>query len=286
MTKFQEKKFSASTIEVNYAEGPDNGPPMLLIHGLGVRWTNWEPVLNQFAARWHVFALDLRGHGDSGRTPGGYGFNDYQTEVIEFLKNKIAQPAYLIGSSLGGITAADVCARAPEFVAATVLEDPPLYLAEWFDESDFAPAFREILDLVNRNLDEAGIAIELRKADEISPDDVITERAKTLVKVDPEIWASALDGRMTELWDPDAVLEAVIPPVLLMQANPDSGGALRDVEATRAIDLLSKGRYVKWEDSGHGMYREHPERFVRLVNAFFDQVLKNRQAPCPPAKLP
>jgi len=237
MTKFQEKKFSASTIEVNYAEGPDNGPPMLLIHGLGVRWTNWEPVLNQFAARWHVFALDLRGHGDSGRTPGGYGFNDYQTEVIEFLKNKIAQPAYLIGSSLGGITAADVCARAPEFVAATVLEDPPLYLAEWFDESDFAPAFREILDLVNRNLDEAGIAIELRKADEISPDDVITERAKTLVKVDPEIWASALDGRMTELWDPDAVLEAVIPPVLLMQANPDSGGALRDVEATRAIDL-------------------------------------------------
>ena len=76
--------------------------------------------------------------------------------------------------------------------------------------------------------------------------------------------------------DPDAVLSAATSPVLLMQANPDKGGALRDVEATRTVDLLPQGRHVKWEDSGHGMHREHPERFVQLVNAFFSQVLKKR----------
>ena len=77
MINYSEQKYAASTIEVNYVEGPDNGPPMVLIHGLGSRWTAWDPVIDQFAEKWHVYAIDLRGHGDSGRVPDGYGFVDY-----------------------------------------------------------------------------------------------------------------------------------------------------------------------------------------------------------------
>ncbi|MDP6055532.1 MAG: hypothetical protein QF590_02405 [Dehalococcoidia bacterium] len=42
----------------------------------------------------------------------------------------------------------------------------------------------------------------------------------------------------------------------MIQANPDLGGALQDVEATRTNDLLDRGRYVKWDDDGHGMHAE------------------------------
>lgn len=273
---FPEKQFAASRIEVNYAEGPDNGPPMVLIHGLGGRWTAWEPVINKFAERWHVYAVDLRGHGDSGRVPGGYEFSKFSVEVIEFLRDVVGQPAYLVGASLGGVTAAGVCARAPELVAAAALVDPPLYIAEWFDESSFAPGFRRVLDLRNKNLDENGTAKELRKFDMDSSDEALMIRARSIVKTDPGVWSMAIDGRQTESWDPDAVLSAATSPVLLMQANPDKGGALRDVEATRTVDLLPQGRHVKWEDSGHGMHREHPDRFVNLVNTFFNQVLKKR----------
>lgn len=274
--KYTERKYTASTIELNYAEGPVNGPPMLLIHGLGGRWTNWEPVIDQFATRWHVYAVDLRGHGDSGRVPGGYAFNDYPTEVVEFLRDVIRQPAYIVGSSLGGVTAVGISARAPQSVAAAVLVDPPLYIAEWFDESDFAPAFRSTLELRNKNLDETATAAELRKADQKSSDETIAARATTIVKADPDVWAVVIDGRQTESWDPDSVLSATTSPVLLMQANPDRGGALRDVEATRTIDLLAHGRHVRWDDSGHGMHSEHPQRFVQLVNAFFNQILRKR----------
>lgn len=127
---FKEKKFAASAVEINYAEGPDNGPPVVLIHGLGGRWTNWEPVMHGVAGQWHVYAIDLRGHGDSGRVSNGYGFNDYSIEVIEFLRKVVGRPAYLVGHSLGGVTAASVCASAPDLVAAAVLEDPPLYIAD------------------------------------------------------------------------------------------------------------------------------------------------------------
>ena len=64
-----------------------------------------------------------------------------------------------------------------------------------------------------------------------------------------------------------------------MQANPDKGGALRDVEASRADELLENGRYVKWDDVGHGMHNEKPNEFVTLLNTFFGQVLRKGHTP-------
>ncbi len=269
MTNYPEKTFTASTIDVNYAEGPDNGPPVVLIHGIGGRWLNWSPVIDQLAESWHVYAIDLRGHGDSGRVAGGYRFIDYPIEVVEFLRDVVRQPAYLVGHSLGAVTTSGVCAVAPDLVAAAVLEDPPLYFEQ-------TTRFQGILDIRNKNLSVQDTVIELRKTDEISSDEVILNRAVAVTKVDPEVWAFPGDGRFAELWDPDAVLSAIDVPVLLMQASPDLGGVLGDVDATRADDLLRQGRYVKWDDSGHGMHSEHPERFARLVNDYLGQVQRKR----------
>ena len=99
MTNYPEKKFAASTIEVNYAEGPDNGPPLVLIHCIGSRWASWAAVIDDFAKDWHVYAVDLRGHGDSGRTPNKYRFIDYPIEIVEFLRNVVGGPAFLVGHS-------------------------------------------------------------------------------------------------------------------------------------------------------------------------------------------
>jgi pimeloyl-ACP methyl ester carboxylesterase len=175
---------------------------------------------------------------------------------------------------LGGVTGASLCAAAPELVAAAALEDPPLYIREWFNDSHFAAAFQATLDIRNKNLGVKDTAIEFKRIDSVSPDEAIVMRAISVTMADPEVWAITIDGTQTESWDPDAVLSDAKSPVLLMQANPDMGGALRDVEATRTIDLLEQGRHVKWDDTGHGMHSAQPERFVQLVNAFFRQVLR------------
>jgi len=64
--------------------------------------------------------------------------------------------------------------------------------------------------------------------------------------------------------------------MLLMQASPDMGAELSDSEATKADDLLINGRYVKWDDVGHGMHDAQPERFVELVNTFLTQILRKQ----------
>ncbi len=269
MTTYPEKKFAASTVEVNYAEGPNNGPPLVLIHGIGGRWINWSSVIDQFAESWHVYAIDLRGHGDTGDVADSYRFIDYPIEVVEFLRNVVGEPAYLVGHSLGAVTTSGVCAVTPGLVTAAVLEDPPLYV----EQTD---QFKTNYDIRTKNLSVKGTAVELRKADKTSSDEQIAKRAISITKVDPEVWAFPQDGRIAESWDPDAVLEAIDRPVLLMQASPDMGAAISDSEATRAIDLLKQGRYVKWDDVGHGMHDAQPERFVQLVNAFFRQVIRKQ----------
>ncbi|MDP7090127.1 MAG: alpha/beta fold hydrolase [Dehalococcoidia bacterium] len=62
--------------------------------------------MDQFAARWHVYAIDFRGHGESGRTPDKYEFGDYPTEVVEFLREVVNKTSIHVGHSLGGVTAA------------------------------------------------------------------------------------------------------------------------------------------------------------------------------------
>ncbi|WP_323182202.1 alpha/beta fold hydrolase [Kitasatospora purpeofusca] len=53
--------------------GPADGPPLVLLHALGERATDWDVVLPALAPQHRVHALDLRGHGDSGRPPGAPG---------------------------------------------------------------------------------------------------------------------------------------------------------------------------------------------------------------------
>ncbi|MFY9662418.1 MAG: alpha/beta fold hydrolase, partial [Terriglobales bacterium] len=59
-------------VRLNYAEGPAAGPPLVLLHGLGRRWQVFLPLIPALSMRWHIFAVDLRGHGKSSRVSRGY----------------------------------------------------------------------------------------------------------------------------------------------------------------------------------------------------------------------
>ena len=250
---------------MNYAEGPDNGPPLLFIHGLGGRWAVWSSIMDEFVDDWHVYSIDLRGHGDSGRVPGGYGFSDYSTEVIDFLRNVITQPAFLIGHSLGAITSLYTCAKVPNLVAAAVLEDPPLYIKP-------EPYFQGSLDLRKRNLSVLETAAALRETDHDSSDQQILFNAVSLTKCDPEIWSRLISLVEGDPWDPEIALSEANSPILLLRGNPDLFSAISDLEAAQAARHLQKGRIVQWGDVGHGMHSPQPERFVEQVSTFFAEV--------------
>jgi pimeloyl-ACP methyl ester carboxylesterase len=77
--------------------------------------------------RWHIYALDFRGHGKSGRVPRHYQLQDYVEDVKGFLQRQLTEPAVLFGHSLGGVIALLVTAISPEAVRALVLADSIIF---------------------------------------------------------------------------------------------------------------------------------------------------------------
>src|SRR5699024_10720990 len=53
--------------KLHYAQGPNNGPALLLIHGQMKDWTTYMRVLPELAKHFQVYAVDCYGHGHSDR---------------------------------------------------------------------------------------------------------------------------------------------------------------------------------------------------------------------------
>src|SRR5215207_4390629 len=97
----QEKSFNTGTLTINYAEGPQVGPPLILIHGGASRWQEFLGILPGLMLRWQVFALDMRGHGKSAAPLSGrYRVIDMAEDVSAFIRH-LGQPVVIFGHSMG-----------------------------------------------------------------------------------------------------------------------------------------------------------------------------------------
>jgi hypothetical protein len=57
---FVEKTFQTESGTLNYAEGPNSGPPLVLIHGITSNWTQFIPLMATLSQRWHNPKLILQ----------------------------------------------------------------------------------------------------------------------------------------------------------------------------------------------------------------------------------
>ena len=101
--------------------GSPQAPAVVLVHGARANWHWWaraaEPLV---AAGWRAVALDLSGHGDSGRRPE-YRPALWAREVAELASR--CGGAAVAGHSMGGLVGIAAAARYPEAVTALVLLD-------------------------------------------------------------------------------------------------------------------------------------------------------------------
>ena len=96
---------------IHYAEGPNNGPALLLIHGQGGDWAHYGETLPALAKKFHVFSVDCYGHGGSTHDPALYNCVANSKALVEFLTSVVGEPAYLSGHSSGGIMASWIAAN-------------------------------------------------------------------------------------------------------------------------------------------------------------------------------
>jgi pimeloyl-ACP methyl ester carboxylesterase len=95
----------ANGITLVYTQtGDPDAPPMVLLHGGGNTKESWDGVLPTLAKTHNVYALDLRGHGESARA-GAYSFELMRDDVLAFIDALGLDRIVLIGHSMGGTVA-------------------------------------------------------------------------------------------------------------------------------------------------------------------------------------
>ena len=97
-------------------------PALVCLHGVTSHARHFAQLGTRLSDRYHVVALDLRGHGDSGWEPPWH----LEQHVEDVLESAPAGCCAWLGHSFGGRIAYEVAAAAPERVERLVLLDPAI----------------------------------------------------------------------------------------------------------------------------------------------------------------
>lgn len=105
---------------VTFAEAGE-GPVLLLIHGMGGTFENWQEVVEPLSRHHKVIAPDLPGHGASGPGGGDYSIGAFAAGLRDLLFALEHKRATVVGHSLGGGIAMQFAYQFPEMVERLVL---------------------------------------------------------------------------------------------------------------------------------------------------------------------
>ena len=123
---FQERDVTLPNgLKIHYYEWPGPRPNLILLHPSSGYGRMWEGTADALGSRFHVYALDQRGHGDSGRPDGDYSAEEYAHDLHLFFQKVGLDRAIVAGQSLGGRVAQVLAATHTEQVQAVGLVGGP-----------------------------------------------------------------------------------------------------------------------------------------------------------------
>lgn len=282
----REKIFEAGSVEINYAEGPRNGRPLVLLHGLARNWQDFLPLIPKLSQSWHVYAVDMRGHGKSARVPRGYASRAYAVDVVELLGQVVGEPAVLFGHSMGAVAVMHVAAEQPQLVQACILGDNVLFrdtLAHSMYPALFAALHQLVLEggsvremaarLAKVGIQVPGLDYPVAIGDLPGNDEAyLLKWADCLQQVDPQALEMTLDGSTLADFDGEDLLRRMKCPTLLLQASPELGGLMPNAEVEKAMRLLARPKLVRFPLLGHALHLQQAQPVLQAVCAFLDSL--------------
>ena len=119
---FEERVAEAKGCGLRYfIGGPADGPPLMLVHGLGGCAANWVDVGPLVAKKRRVLVPELPGHGLSTPLPAVPNLAAFADRIRFLAQLEGMLPAAVVGHSLGGVVALRLALRSPGDISALVL---------------------------------------------------------------------------------------------------------------------------------------------------------------------
>lgn len=269
-------------VQIHYAEAVGPGPAVLILHGFTGALDAFAPLIPALAQQAHVYALDLRGHNLSGRTPGAYQVADYARDVAAFLQRVAGQPAVVAGHSLGGVIAIWLAVHEPNWVRGLFLVDPPLYVTQppRLQQTPFHGFFLFMRASLRQHHAREGTLDEMisfvgqlpandsQTMLQAAGAEAVRLRAVELQRLDPAVFDLAIDGAVLGGREPDELLAQIRCPIHLLAAQPEFGGVMDAQDVARFTAHAPHATAAVLAGVGHGIHEERPDAFVEALQHF------------------
>jgi pimeloyl-ACP methyl ester carboxylesterase len=102
--------------ELHYTAAGTQGTPVLLVHGFPETWWTFHKVIPLLAANHRVYAVDLRGFGDSDNGSGAYDSKTSAEDLHLLIEELNVGPVHLTGQDISGATVLRLAVTHPEVV--------------------------------------------------------------------------------------------------------------------------------------------------------------------------
>lgn len=246
-------------------------PSALLLHGVTSSAQSWVRVGPALANRYRVYALDMRGHGDSIKpSKGAYSLRHTADDAAAFIDILGLERPLLMGHSWGGATAMVLASGSesqgpvPSF-SHVILEDPAYNFGLSGSEERAIFYAKDI----GRPTDELRAEIT---ADNPGWTEVDVEgKIEALHKVTREAVISVF-SEAGEEGDLLPLLAHIVAPILLMRADASLGTTLDEAAWERAKHYLpANSRTVQINGASHNIHRSKFDDFMQALNNFLSQ---------------
>src|SRR4051812_13482796 len=241
----RERTIASGDVEIAVTEFPNPArPPVVLLHGIGSLRQLWWQFIDPPAARFHLYRLDLRGHGASGKPSAGYQMEHYAADLdaaldaLDLQSNEIR----IMGHSLGGLVALSWASERPARAAALVVEDPSLRVPP-----EIVEAFDGWQQLAALTPVQAAAWYRQEYPDWSDAD--CLRRAETITSTAPgvfaELRAEAQEALATGTTDRMHILAGVQVPTLLLYENREWGSRGAPADAERFVQIMPRGHAIQ-----------------------------------------
>jgi N-formylmaleamate deformylase len=244
---------------------------ILLLHGITSSAQSWVRVGSALADRYQVYALDMRGHGDSIKpSQGAYSLRQTADDAVAFIEALGLERPVLFGHSWGGATALVLASGAgsqqpvPSF-SHVILEDP----AHAFGHGDAEKRAANYTRDIGRPADELRTEIAADNPGWTEAD--IEGKIDALHKVTREAVVSVF-AQAEQEDDLLPLLAKIAAPTLVIRADPALGTILDDAAWEQAQQYLpAYSRAVQINGATHNVHRSKFNEFMQVVNNFLSQ---------------
>ncbi len=276
----EDRFVEANGMRFHYLDwGNPDAPHMVLLHGFAQTCHSWDFVALSFCDRFHVVALDQRGHGDSDwAEDGDYSPESQQTDIAAVAETLDLDRFVLMGLSMGGRNAFTYAASHSDRVRALVIVDA--------GPQNMRAGSQNIRNFVQQDDELDSVDDFVQRVLQYNPRrDPVQVRGSilhNLRQLPSGKWTWKYDKRLRQpgsrrfQQDPETsdrlwgYLESLACPTLVVR------GAQSDIIALdTAGDMHSRipnGRLATVENAGHLVMGDNPSGFERAVTEFLSNV--------------